>query len=522
MGKKKNKSIWDITPEEQMAKAELMYQIEIGEADVDDLFDVGYKEDNKRSKKDKINKNGLSSSIEKMIVKRSKADGYADEEDDNDLFGFGNGESMQEVKGWDVDEEESSNITNKQPEIKEEVNTSRSSFVHVVDTSAFQPSYFIGVIEAGAVKDTQTGNVVDMVDKNGDVITPESDKLYIDCLWQNSDGMTYYWGGAEIRYIPVSGEPSLSHAHSSNLRTIRITMHEELERASIDDGITPMSFLLNPTDDDVLITGAFTNDELVDYAVDLMTYAEMMQHPTAIFKEQEFKERTAHIRDFDHTKYIFGALNGWVFVWVVDNESFVKVTKYADNIDPSGMLNVRVFAGMAITSQFVTNCFFAEDNNYVDTMYSSKYNQRDEVIDSLNDDRYTDFADTKDSPTIRPIEMLDYYRKITSMMSGLVASDFTDDEEDDSYIDAAFDELERIAKEEGIDNEDDDDDDLDNGLDEDEDIEIPDSTIVDTDVDKDIKVNNTSNKSIGGGMEVISPDKKSNDSMIITPHKKPR
>lgn len=456
MGKKKNKSIWDISPEEQMAKAELMYQIEIGEADVDDLFDVDYKDDDKKSKKDKINKNGLSSSIEKMIVKRSQADGYADEEDDNDLFGFGNGESMQEIKGWDVDEEESSNTTTKQPEIKEES----------------QEEYSLSYGDSGYY-----------VDKN-----------YVSNDYQE-----------EVK--------------TSNLRTIRITMHEELERASIDDGITPMSFLLNPTDDDVLITGAFTNDELVDYAVDLMTYAEMMQHPTAIFKEQEFKERTAHIRDFDHTKYIFGALNGWVFVWVVDNESFVKVTEYADKIDPSGMLNVRVFAGMAITSQFVTNCFFAEDNNYVGTMYSSKYNQRDEVIDSLNDDRYTDFADTKDSPTIRPIEMLGYYRKITSMMSGLVASDFTDDEEDDSYIDAAFDELERIAKEEGIDNED---DDLDDKLDEDEDIEIPDATIVDNDVDKDIKVNNTSNKSIGGGMEVISPDKKSNDAMIITPHKKPR
>lgn len=81
--------------------------------------------------------------------------------------------------------------------------------------ATYLPSYVDDVIEAEAVKDSQTGEVTSMLDVDGQTITPEGGKIYIDCLGQDSDGTTYRWGGATAGYIAIRGDVTLGYTHST-------------------------------------------------------------------------------------------------------------------------------------------------------------------------------------------------------------------------------------------------------------------------------------------------------------------
>lgn len=81
--------------------------------------------------------------------------------------------------------------------------------------ATYLPSYVDDVVEAEAVRDAQTGEVTSMLDENGDTITPEAGKIYIDCLGQSSDNTTYRWGGVSAGYVAIRGDLSLGYTHSS-------------------------------------------------------------------------------------------------------------------------------------------------------------------------------------------------------------------------------------------------------------------------------------------------------------------
>lgn len=79
----------------------------------------------------------------------------------------------------------------------------------------YLPSYVDDVVEAEAVKDAQTGAVTSMLDAEGQTITPETGKIYIDCLGSQSDNTSYRWGGQAAGYVAIGSPLALGTTHST-------------------------------------------------------------------------------------------------------------------------------------------------------------------------------------------------------------------------------------------------------------------------------------------------------------------
>lgn len=405
MGKKhKTRDIWDLSPEEQSKQAEEVFAVENGDFSILSLS----------KPKKGINSRGFSHGLENEITK--------------DILG--RKESVVSLDG------------NYEKPIHGKTN--------MEETIGVKPEKFI--------EDESIGSV--SLDTPKDETEPEYvlpiNLKTVDPV--ESNDFTH-------------SEPKIQNIH--NLRSVSFNVNDILNRLVVDDGIAPtaFSFDVGLSQD---LAGMYDDDEIGEMTVDLLSYIISLKHPTAIYEYDDFINRDfwkfgSVLNDsYNHNRYLFLVANGYVFCYLLDEDSINAFYNYLNESKMESNDLLRTFVSLSYAVGTMQQAFFIEDDTYIRAFMKSSLNKQKEFHTLFSDDLSTslipngdEVQDTDGIQLISAQELQSYSREMISRITGTSYfgdddTDDVDDDGDDDWDDESDDWCPTDETDESVDNSDED------------------------------------------------------------------
>lgn len=356
--KKKNKNIWDLTPEEQQANLDEFAEFESNNSNILSL--IGQEKG--------INDNGLTSELEAMIIrdvssKKSKKK-HKKEYDDDDYIPFNDA-----VKDY-VDERNARKSVVVTPAVSNRTENISLNGIIPEDESIIQNA------NKTPTERLDDGVNIDFDHYDDNLPVPTSEV-------ENTEVKKDYTSKTVLREGNLVNPPN---DNSVDIRKFAIVADKNLGRVDIKDGIvqTTISLEIAKTEDlDNSEIEKLSGDEASEICKTLLNYIMSLKHPTAIYEYNDFYSefwKFERVEDdtYDENKYIFYSYNNkWVFAYLIDQDAMNNFHKFiADNNSSSIGEILAIYVSMGYAAGTLNQAFFADDNSYVEKLYNDATNNK--------------------------------------------------------------------------------------------------------------------------------------------------
>lgn len=223
-----------------------------------------------------------------------------------------------------------------------------------------------------------------------------------------------------------------------------------INRIIVDDGIAPcgvsltVSSSLNMEDFNVDdCTKRYEYDDFEEFIRNFIVYTISLKHPTAIYTVDEFYSPkylfNNCLNKFNKDKFIFITVDNWILAYEVDNSSFkdlfTNMYNHYDEEEYAIIETTRQAVALAIAVSSLNQAFFIEEDYYIEALYKSDLNMKEEFSKHFINDTNTELTDDPDEE-LTGFDMYDAKSLQTSvrdMISIITGEDYydDDDEEDD-------------------------------------------------------------------------------------------
>ena len=176
---------------------------------------------------------------------------------------------------------------------------------------------------------------------------------------------------------------------------------DELSKVVIDDDISPTTVsLVLAIDQDLAV--ALDADDTYGKIITLYDFIISQKYPTAIYSYFEFYNNYDFSRviegRYDESKFRFIISNGYVLAYAIDDESVTRFKKILDenNYDQTDLL--KTYLSIADSCRVAMQSFFPEDLWYIEELYNSSYNQKNEFHETFMSDLGTSILPMSETP----------------------------------------------------------------------------------------------------------------------------
>lgn len=232
-----------------------------------------------------------------------------------------------------------------------------------------------------------------------------------------------------------------------SIRPINFVYFQKYDRLVINDNIAPTSYSyiyglnrdLNPRAKyDIENMDA---SDLVDKIDQLIEYIITLKHPTAIWTKEDFYGsevlKTSSKGGYNDNRYRFFEVDNYVLGYYIDEDLLSDFYKSLDNYKTHDEDMLKTCISVAYACGNMNNAFFAEDVDYIQTLYEDDELNCDMEFEFLfeadkDDEEIVKSGETGYAPFVKSMQDTQIYaRELIELLTHQSYFDFDDDDDDD-------------------------------------------------------------------------------------------